>query len=462
MLIPMLLPPVLRAELHIDESKSQNVVELRKEYDELSLAYAVLTPGWRPAAPATGSLLFIAADEYTPVGNESVQFRKPRGEYADALFTLAERAAAAGQLSQAFQWAAEAVRENPDHADARRVLGYEQHGGQWLTPYGVRMAEAGKTWHARFGWVAPADVSRYEAGERLVDGRWLSAEADAARRRDLKNGWQIRTDHFLVTTNDSLEAAAELAARLERLHQVWRQLFAGFYLSEREVRGLFAGQREPRRAVRPLRVYYHRDKSQYVVALERRQPRIAETLGIYFDAQREAHFFAGAEQNVGTLYHEAVHQLFQESRPSARQIGGTANFWVIEGVATYFETLREHADRQAGLYFTVGEATVGRLPAARERLADGFYLPLAELVQMGKGEVQRHPEIAKLYSQAAGLAAFLMHAEGGRFREPLVGYLTAVYAGRDETETLSAATGCDYSELDAAYRRYVESLPSAR
>jgi hypothetical protein len=321
------------------------------------------------------------------------------------------------------------------------------------------MADAGKAWHAKYGWIAPADAPRYDAGQRLADGRWISAEADALRHREMKNGWQLRTDHFLVTTNHSLESAAELAARLERLHQVWRQLFAGFYLTEREVKSLFAGQREPRRQVRPFRVYYHRTKDEYVAALRRRQPRIADTLGIYFDDLRQAHFFSADEEDAGTLFHEAVHQLFQESRPATREIGGTDNFWVIEGVATYFETLRELHDRQSGLYFSVGEAAAGRLPAAGERLADGFYLPLAELTRLGKNDVQHHPEIAKLYSQSTGLTAFLMQAQDGRFREPLVRYLKAVYAGRDDSETLANLVGLSYSDLDAEYRRFMESLP---
>ena len=72
-------------------------------------------------------------------------YRAQRNKYADALFELAKRAAEAGQLSLAFEWATEAVRENPDHADARRVLGYELHDGQWLTPFAKRMVDAGKT-----------------------------------------------------------------------------------------------------------------------------------------------------------------------------------------------------------------------------------------------------------------------------------------------------------------------------
>jgi hypothetical protein len=459
-IIAAVLTQLVRAQTEALNRTEQAAAELRTEYQVLSSKYSRSMPGWRPKAPATGSLLFIAPDQYTPAGHEGNQFRNARNQYADSLFELAKRAAAVGQSSQAFQWATETVRENPDHAEARRVLGYEQRDGHWLTAYGAKMFDAGKMWHPKFGWIIGSDLPRYEAGERFVGGRWISNEDDAQRHADIRRGWRVRTDHFRVITNHSLEAAAQLGARLERLHQLWRQLFAGFYLPEREVKQLFSGERSSRRRSRPFRVFYHRNREQYADALRRRQPRIDETLGIYFDTNRESHFFAGDDQDPGTLYHEAVHQLFQESRPSTRMIGNSANFWIIEGVATYFETLAEHNDPNAGLYYTVGEATAGRLPAARQRLLeDEFYIPLAELNQLGKADVQRHPQIAKLYSQAAGLASFLMDAEGGRYREPLVTYLTAVYAGRDSAETLADVTGLDNAALDAAYRRYMESLP---
>ena len=67
-------------------------------------------------------------------------------------------------------------------------------------------------------------------------------------------------------------------------------------------------------------------------------------------------------------------------------------------------------------------------------------MPLDELTRLGKDDLQRYPELAKLYSQSAGLAAFLMDGEAGRYREPLVEYLTAVYAGRDDANSLSTAT----------------------
>ncbi|HEY4234231.1 MAG TPA: hypothetical protein VGM76_12440 [Lacipirellulaceae bacterium] len=404
--------------------------------------------------------MFVAPDQYSGGGESGAPVDEARQKRADALFDLAKQAAEAGQLSLAYQWATEAVRESPDHADARRVLGYEQHKGQWLTAFAARMVDAGKIWDPRFGWIAAEDVPRYEKGERLVGMQWVTSDVDAARRTRIEDGWQVRTDHFQVTSNLSLEAAAELAARLERLHQVWQQLFAGFWTSDQEVKQLFAGERLARERHQPFRVFLHRNREDYNASLKREQPRVVETQGIYFDTQHQAHFFAGADQDAGTIYHETVHELFQESRSGAKRAAEKANFWVVEGIATYFETMSEHRNAKAGLYYTIGQSSAGRLPAARERLLkDHQYIPLAQLTKWGRLDLQAQPELARIYSEASGLSAFLMDGEHARYREPLVRYLQAIYAGHDDAQTLAKLTGQSYPELDAEYRRFMESLP---
>lgn len=431
----------------------QTAAELQDAYAKLSRKFAAENPSWRPAEPATGTLLFIATDEYTAPYGLDTSTHDARNKHADALFDLAKQAAEAGQLSLAFQWATETVRENPDHAEARRVLGYEQRDGRWLTAYGVKMFDAGKVWNPKRGWVAKDDASSRDAKD-------VKNEADAARHADIKTGWQIRTDHFQVTTNHSQAAGAELAVRLEQLYQIWRQLFAGFYYTPLEVRALFAGERNARVLSHPFHVIYYRNKTEYVEALRKHQPRIGETLGVYFEKLHEAHFFAGDEHSASTLFHEAVHQLFQESKPTAKNMAVTGNSWAVEGVATYFETLTEHVDPRAGLYFTMGELSAGRLPGARRRMSEGFYIPVGQLVRIGKGELQRSPQIVPIYGESCGLSAFLIDGEQGRYREPFVRYLQAIYAGHDNEGSLAELTESIYTELDAQFRRYMmQSLP---
>jgi hypothetical protein len=449
--------------------------ELQQAHRDLVARYAAQTG--RPADPAHGELLFVAANQYRPVPQRTDEVSSAERRYATELFALAQRAAESGYASVALQWVTEVVRCDPNHAAARRILGYEQHAGQWLTPLARKMADRKKAWHPQFGWIGVHDLFRYERGERRVGNQWVIAEVDARRHQTIETGWRIRTDHFLVTTNHSLEAGAELATRLEGLYQVWRQLFAAFDLSKREVRQLFAGDRNPPQRSKPFHVIYYRNRQQYVEALRHRQPQIGKTLGIYFDTLGEAHFYAGQNNGLSeapggqssrlqtlpahapaTLYHEAVHQLFHESRKAARHVGQVANFWVIEGVATYFESLAEHVDSAGHPYYTIGTASAGRLPAAVERaVIDQVYLPLADFTRFGKLDLQRNPDIHQLYSQSAGLATFLMHAREGAYREPFVQYLLDVYAGRDSSGSLAAATGQTSAELDRQYFEFLQS-----
>lgn len=383
---------------------------------------------------------------------------------ADGLFTQAQAAAAAGDSSAAFDLAARALHADPRHTGARQVLGYEAVEGDWLTPYEARRRERGEVWRLSYGWLADDEVPRYEAGERRVGRRWLSAEDDAARRQAIEDGWTIRTDHFAVTTNHSLRAGARLAAELEGLFQVWRQAFAGYWLDDREVRALFAGDRLARKRSRPMRVYYHRDKAGYVEHLRRRQPRIDQTLGIYFDDTREAHFFApsegaDAEQlelSRATLYHEAAHQLFAENGPGRRGAGRDANFWLVEGAACYFELL---APGDGPATYTLGNPAQGRLPSA---LARGPVLPLAELAALGQTDLQRRDDLAAVYAQATGLVAMLRHGQHATTdREALVRTLRAVYSGQPDGEEIVRQTGRPAAELDDDYRRFLGELVPA-
>ena len=56
----------------------------------------------------------------------------------------------------------------------------------------------------------------------------------------------------------------------------------------------------------------------------------------------------------------------------------------------------------------------------------------------------------------AGLTNFLIFHDGGRYRDAVVSYLSAVYTGRDNRDTLARLTGANYAELDEQYREFLE------
>lgn len=383
-------------------------------------------------------------------------FVKLRRSQAAALFQLAQQAATAKRLSLAYELVMEGAREDPHNKKLRPLLGYKLSKGRWVTSYEAKILARGQVDHEKFGWILSARAKRYEAGERYLRRRWMKADAAAEVMRDnVEKGWTIESEHYKITTNSRWEEGVLLSRKLERLHAIWRQVFIGYYAEPSEIAALVRGERPIRRKPHKHNVVCFRTRKQYNEFLRSVQPRIGITLGIYFDDVKTAYFFAGEDQDKGTLYHEATHQLFQEMRPVPKRIGERNNFWAVEGIACYMESLTAR-----GGYYTLGGLKEGRLPAARERLlADGFYVPLAELVGYGMKDLQKDNRIAKLYSQSAGLATFLMHYAGGRYRDATLSYLKRLYTNRADLNTLSKITGVSYSELDQQYRAFLQGSP---
>jgi hypothetical protein len=408
----------------------------------------------RAPAAALGSLLFVPLDVYNAPAGELPALNP---EAAANAFARAREAIGAGDVSGAFQHACAAVTLDPNHADARRLLGYQRIGDAWAGGYAQKMLDSDFAWRAEYGWIKAADVAKYDEGKRPYGGTWISATEDARKHAKVSRGWAVRTDHFLIMTNLDRAAGVTLAMRLETDYQLWRQLFGEFAATTEELQGRLDGKETSGYRRKPFRVIYHRDRGDYIDELKARQPGIEMSLGVYFDATRESHFFAGEGQKLETIDHEAVHQFFYEStaRPT-RNLAATANVWAVEGVACYFESLVQ----RGGSAFAVGGADAVRLQAARHRrTVDNYYVPLAELTALGVADLQTRSDIARLYSQSAGLASFFIDGQQGKYRDAFRRLLAEIYAGRDEPGTLARLTGRSYEELDGEYLEFLESLP---
>jgi len=104
-----------------------------------------------------------------------------------------------------------------------------------------------------------------------------------------------------------------------------------------------------------------------------------------------------------------------------------------------------------------------RIEAARHRcLIDKYYIPLDRFTEMGMYAFQSSRQISMNYSQAAGLAHFFMHYDGGRYRDALIEHLSEIYrAGprqRTAVRSLADLTGVSFPELDRQYEEYMQSL----
>ncbi len=394
----------------------------------------------------------LPADASADLKQWDARFSQLRGQQADALEALARSATHGGRPSLAFDLLIAALHENPDHEAIRRLLGYSRYHGQWHTYWEIAQLRSGRVWHERFGWIPKAWVRRYEQGQRFASGRWITAEQDARLHHDIRSGWDIETEHYIIRTDVGLEAGVALGQKLERLYHAWWQLFLRYFATEEQVMALLDGRardtwiRLPRH-----KIVYFRDRDEYNQTLRPAVPNIEISIGFYQQSTRCAYFFAGEGYDERTLLHEATHQLFHESRTVAPDVAGQANFWIVEGIAMYMESLRQESD-----YCVLGGLDDLRMIAARYRLLhDDFYVPLAQLTKMGRQQIQADPQIATLYSQCAGLTHFLITHDGGRYRDALVTYLRDVYSGRDGADTLARLTNTTYPDLDRQYRDFI-------
>lgn len=336
-----------------------------------------------------------------------------RRDYAAQLFQLASDQAAAEDAPTAYRLLHETLREDPHHAQARRILGRK-------TDDETRpRARVARLPHPRFGWPR---------------GKW----------------WQIESTHFSIVTNDSSEAGLELARRLERFHELWRQLFFSYWSTPQWLNGRFAGDTVIPPAQAKHQVVLFRSRDEYVRQLGNSEPQIAMTLGYYQKSNRTSYFYSGTGL-MPVVYHEATHQLFQEIGEAQADVGEKWNFWAIEGVAVYMESVTEFGD-----YSTVGGFDSDRLQFVRSRVLGGEpQMPLPELVRLGRNELQQHPDIRRIYTHSAGVVHFLMDYERGACREPFIRYLTKIYLGRDSAESFQEIEALDAASFQKSYEDFL-------
>ena len=217
--------------LAVERSRLQALADrLRAEGKAAEADRALPDPAEAPQAD--GSSRFVPLPEVVeakPKGSKLGEIGPPgreaiRLEAARALFDLAVRAA---KPPESFALADECLRgvidRQPDHAEARRLLGFVPHRGGWATPFAARMLDEGSVYDATYGWVRGDWVPHLRQGELPAPGRtnrWLPADQADALRRDWATRWEITTEHFRISTNVPLNEAISFGRKLEDLHQL--------------------------------------------------------------------------------------------------------------------------------------------------------------------------------------------------------------------------------------------------
>ncbi|MBU6221686.1 MAG: hypothetical protein KGR24_02960 [Planctomycetes bacterium] len=432
----------------------------RGEHTEL----ATFVREWRlPDAPGRQRILripetviqpgFVDTPEEEPIWSDFLAARRARAEGLFALAVEAARAHAtlptraeraqglptkplAQATSNAVALVYEALRDDPDHERARKAGGWVHRDSRWIWPEVARRLDAGDVRDAERGWIPTSTVNRPSTPRPGRSVTWAS-------------------DHWKISSRADPVATAALASELEIAHDVWRQAFGGFMREPAEQEKAFEGRSRPM-THGPFAATLFGDRAAYVAELEKLEPTIARTLGLYWMPTRTAYFppldaIEDAALATSTIHHEAAHQLFAEMRKTSPLAGERCGFWALEAAACYVESLEP-----APYGWTLGGRDAGRAPAARERLIDDdFYVSLQELCSLGRGELQADERLPAIYSQLSGLADFFMNGEQGKHREAFIEYLVRIYTGSVSPDTLSRLCGTTYADLDDAYRRHM-------
>jgi len=151
------------------------------------------------------------------------------------------------------------------------------------------------------------------------------------------------------------------------------------------------------------------------------------------------------------------HQLlFESGAPNAYQ-KNVGNYWVFEGMGTYFETVTEAPDRSLQFGGPVGP----RIHEARKRLVDeGDIIPLAHLVRLDMNGLYRDEVKYLQYAEAMALTVFLMNARGGEYRDAFLEYFKDACRGRLRLHTgrsLESRLGVSYATLEAQLLNYLKT-----
>lgn len=421
------------------------------------------------------------------------EFRRIRTQRSSELYTLSLSALKAGFPSLAFAMIGDVLQVNPDHEWARRIQGRELfrdpqrdqepgYAGEWVSAFEKQMRSGNKPHvnHPDFGWIPVSSVAKYEAGQRPWKSSWISASKENLLRQDFQNAWEVRSEHFLVKTNVSLEAGIVMSRNLETYYNWLHENFAAFFETPRSLQEQFENRtRRTRTQKQPMEVQYFATREEYERRLRGKLPPNQVTEGVYWNDDQISYFFVNPERRgFSTLYHEATHQILDMAtrtdrvnaarakarRLNQRSIDGTApgrdsNFWLVEGLATYLESF-EIVDGRV----SVGRPDFIRFENARQRLIDPerhFFLPTKSFCAMGQQQFMSDPNLSPLYSQAAGFTHFLMHYEDGLYRDDLISLLSAVYRPdpkATEEPSLARIARVPFTEFDHQYRSHMENL----
>ncbi|MEL7497869.1 MAG: hypothetical protein AAFN77_09680 [Planctomycetota bacterium] len=343
-----------------------------------------------------------------------------RRSHASRIFELAREAALADAGGIAYQLLHEVIFYDRDHEETRAMLRHIERDDYWRVASATVKVRESKRDH---------DLFEIPAGGYIT----------------------VTTPHFQIESTVGEERTRFLADQLERWHGVWRQVFFEYWASASYPKKLFDGK-AIRLPTTRFRVLFLKNQQEYLYHLSQRvRGVVAESTGYYSNTEQISIFYDGGELEQDTWQHELTHQMFRESERTRKAAFEDGYFWVDEGIACYFESLRDF-----DTHVTIGGFDARRVQFARlRRFLEDYYVPLEEFSAIGLSGFQKRADMRLMYSQSAGLAEMLMNDGNGELEQQFIGFLTLVYKRKPKPDAFEKLLGSSVADLD---KRYVEFL----
>lgn len=247
---------------------------------------------------------------------------------------------------------------------------------------------------------------------------------------------RIESDHYIIETDVSPKFARVTRQHMENMLSAYRRTLPEF---DSPLKHRFR-----------VRVYRSQQAYDKVVP-----GMVRGSSGVFVSEKRLLAAYLGErvpESVFRTLYHEGFHQFMYQV------ITRDAPLWVNEGLAEYFAEATWNGEG-----FTLGQVPLERLRVVRRAIRRNQAVPLPQLVKMDTEKWVRSIRIDRSrasvqYGQVWSFIHFLLHADGGRHRSRLMGYLEALSRGRAPEKAFREHFGGDMRGLQREWKRYVFRL----
>lgn len=273
------------------------------------------------------------------------------------------------------------------------------------------------------------------------------------------NAFEYETERFYIRTDLPKDEAKAIAQQMDLLYAFVHKNFPDL-----------------KHASKKFVCYIFKDQKEYDEVMKKAHPDSVGRGGFYSHKDHFTHFFKHDkdsdvwrsilktdpdadldEYSRSVWLHETTHQILHECvGKSIPQISDKDyfNFWVVEGLPSYFESLRLKPDGG----YDVGYPEHYRFRNLRKyfpkRLRD---LDLEQLIKANRTEVFGERKTSQLnYHMTVMLSDFFFKFEDGKYREKFLKYAVEVHKGNVGKDLFKIIFGVEPSSLKEEWLKHIE------